>query len=342
VGRYVRNTWYPVAWSRDIGRTLARRTVIEEDVVLYRTEGGNVAALEDACPHKLAPLSIGRLEGDQVECGYHGLTFDASGRCTRVPGMAHAPANIQVRSYPVAESMGMVWIWMGEPGRAASTKVFDLPQYHDPAFSLVEGDALPVRANYLNLADNLCDPSHVGYVHRSTLSNSHHETVPVMSERHPDKVVTWRWVLDSPLIPVFQGLKDFGGNVDRWHYYHYYAPSIAVIDFGSARTGTGAPEGNRDDCIQMYACHFITPVDERTCVQHWLCLKNIPSTPEIDARLLAGLRTAFDEDKAVLEAIQRNEDRARERRPVKLAIDVSSVKMRRMVDEMIEAEHAVP
>ena len=98
MGRYVRNTWYPVAWSRDIGRTLARRTVIEEDVVLYRTEGGNVAALEDACPHKLAPLSIGRLEGDQVECGYHGLTFDASGRCTRVPGMAHA----------VAESMGMV------------------------------------------------------------------------------------------------------------------------------------------------------------------------------------------------------------------------------------------
>jgi vanillate O-demethylase monooxygenase subunit len=328
------NAWYPLAWSRDVGREIVARRVLEEDLAVYRTEDGSVAALEDACPHRLAPLSIGRLRGDAIECGYHGLTFDCGGRCVHAPGMERIPERFKVRSYPTAESMGMVWVWMGDPERADRSQVFHLPQYDDPAYSVVEGDALVVQANYLSLADNLCDPTHVVYVHPSTLASAGREETRVQHERQGHKVVTWRWVIDGPLIPVFEGLKDFGGNVDRWHYYHYHAPSIAVIDFGSARTGTGAPEGHRDDCIQMYACHFITPIDQRSCVQHWLCLKNSPADPVIDERLRANLRLAFSEDKRMLEAIQRNEDKPREWHRIQLGLDASSIKMRRIVQEM--------
>jgi phenylpropionate dioxygenase-like ring-hydroxylating dioxygenase large terminal subunit len=336
--QFVRNTWYPLAWSRDVARSLSKRRVIGEDIVAYRTEGGAVIALEDACPHKLAPLSIGRLIGDDVECGYHGLKFDCTGRCIRAPGQTRIPPALRARSFPVEEKMGLVWVWMGDPELADRSRVFDLPQYHEAGYSHVEGDALLVEANYLSLADNLCDPSHVAYVHRTTLANASHEDILPSYEVLPDKVVTWRWVIDSPLIPIFQGLKDFGGNVDRWHYYHYYPPGIAVIDFGSSKTGTGAPEGNRDDCIQMYACHFITPVDERTCIDHWLCVRNSPSDPAIDEQLKANLRLAFAEDKGILEAIQRNEERPRAWKPIKLALDASSVRMRHMVDEQLAAE----
>lgn len=335
---YVYNTWYPLAWSRDIGRELSTRRVLEEDVVMFRAEDGSVAVLEDACPHRLAPLSLGILRGDAVECGYHGLTFDTSGQCVNAPGLARPPSTCKVRSYPAAESMGLVWVWMGNPELADRSQVFHLPQYDDPAFSVVEGDALPVATNYLNLADNLCDPTHVVFVHKTTLASAGREETRVQHERQGNKVVTWRWVIDGPLIPMFEGLKDFGGNVDRWHYYHYHAPSVAVIDFGSAKTGTGAPEGRRDDCIQMYACHFITPVDQRSCVQHWLCLKNSPADPEVDERLKAGLRLAFNEDKRVLEGIQRNEDKPREWRRIPLGIDGSSIKMRRLVEEMAAAD----
>jgi len=332
---YAYNAWYPLAWSRDIGRQLSTRRVLEEDLVVFRTGDGQVAALEDVCPHRLAPLSLGTLQGDAVQCGYHGLTFDCSGRCVAAPGMARAPGGAQVRSYPTAQSMGMVWVWMGDPALADPAQVFRLPEYDDPGFSVVEGDALPVRANYLSLADNLCDPTHVVYVHKTTLASAGREETRVMHERQGNRVVTWRWVIDGPLIPVFEGLKDFGGaNVDRWHYYHYHAPCIAVIDFGSAKTGTGAPEGNRDDCIQMYACHFITPIDQHSCMQHWLCLKNSPADPQVDERLRANLRLAFNEDKQVLEAIQRNEDKPREWKRVNLALDASSIKMRRIVEEM--------
>jgi phenylpropionate dioxygenase-like ring-hydroxylating dioxygenase large terminal subunit len=335
---YARNAWYPIAWSHEIGRDLATRRVLEEDLVVYRTLDGQVSALEDACPHRLAPLSLGRLRGDTVECGYHGLTFDCSGKCVHAPGMQHPPASAYVRSFPVAESMGMVWVWMGKPENADHNAVFHLPQYDDLAYSVVVGDALPVQANYLSLADNLCDPTHVAFVHQSTLASSGGQETRVEHERQGNRVLTWRWVIDAPLIPVFEGLKDFGGNVDRWHYYHYHAPSVAVIDFGSAKTGTGAPEGNREGCVQMYACHFITPVDQRTCVQHWLCLKNSPADTEVDERLKTGLRFAFNEDKRVLEAIQRNEDKPRTWNRTALGLDASSIKMRRIVEEMAAAD----
>lgn len=252
--------------------------------------------------------------------------------------MPRVPESFRVRSYPTAESMGMVWVWMGDAEKADRSQVFSLPQYDDPAYSVVEGDALLVQANYLSLADNLCDPTHVVYVHQTTLASAGREETRVQHERQGNKVVTWRWVIDGPLMPIFEGLKDFGGNVDRWHYYHYHAPSIAVIDFGSAPTGTGAPEGNRDDCIQMYACHFITPIDQRSCVQHWLCLKNSPADPVIDERLRSNLRMAFNEDKRVLEAIQRNEDKPRQWHRINLALDGSSIKMRRIVEEMASGE----
>lgn len=337
---YVLNTWYPLTWSRDIGRALVSRRILEREVVLYRSEDGRVIALDDACPHRLLPLSMGKLKGDAIECGYHGMTFDCSGKCVRIPGQPHIPASAEVRAYPTHENMGLVWIWLGEPALADPSQIFDLPQYHDPGWSAVEGDALEIGANYLSLADNLCDPAHVSFVHLSTLGNAASEEVPVQHEMHDRKLLTWRWILDAPAIPLFQKFGNFSGNVDRWHYYHYYAPSVAVIDFGSAAAGTGAPEGRRDDCIQIYACHFITPVDQHSCIDHWLHVKNFHADEATNAALSREFRMAFSEDKAILEAIQRNEQRLAGRRTIKLALDASPARMRRMVAGMAESEQA--
>jgi phenylpropionate dioxygenase-like ring-hydroxylating dioxygenase large terminal subunit len=338
---YVRNAWYPAAWSRDISRALTSRRILEQPVVLYRTGAGSVAALEDVCPHRLTPLSMGRLKGDMIECGYHGMTFDYHGQCVRIPGQANIPRNATVRAYPVTERMGLAWIWMGDPALADPSLVYDLPQYRDPHWSAVEGDALRIECHYLSLVDNLCDPAHVSFVHLSTLGNAEGEDIPVESKKLDDsRLVSWRWIINSPAIPLFQKFGTFTGNVDRWHYYHYTAPSIAMIDFGSALTGTGAPEGARDNCIQIYACHFITPVDTDTCIDHWLFVKNFATDEATSKAMVEQFRIAFDEDKTILEAIHRNEKAMRGRRPIRLAIDASPIRMRRMVETMIEAERA--
>ena len=119
---YVRNAWYPATWSRDIARELTARRILGQDVVLYRTGAGAVAALEDVCPHRLTPLSMGRLRGDSIECGYHGMTFDCRGECVRIPGQEIIPRNAKVRSYPVVENMGLAWIWMGDPALAKASR----------------------------------------------------------------------------------------------------------------------------------------------------------------------------------------------------------------------------
>ncbi|MCQ9616114.1 aromatic ring-hydroxylating dioxygenase subunit alpha [Paenalcaligenes niemegkensis] len=338
---YVTNTWYPLTWSRDIGRELSAHRIIEKDVVLFRSTEGTVIAMEDACPHRLLPLSMGKLKGDHVECGYHGVTFDCAGSCVRVPGQDMVPANARVQTYPTHENMGLVWIWMGDPELADPATVFDLEQYHDPSWTSVEGDALHIRANYLSLADNLCDPAHVSFVHQTTLGNAAGEDVPVQYAQEEGKMLTWRWVNDAPPIPLFAKFGNFKGNVDRWHYYHYYAPSIAIIDFGSADTGTGAPEGNRDDCIQIFACHFMTPVDQENSIDHWLHVKNFKADEETNLALSASFREAFAEDKAILEAIEINENKYRGRKKIKIAIDAAPRRMRKMVEQMSAEESLV-
>jgi vanillate O-demethylase monooxygenase subunit len=341
MANFVRNAWYPAAWSRDIGRSLTSREILGDPVVLYRKQDGTVAALENVCPHRLAPLSMGKLKGDNLECGYHGMTFDCAGQCVRIPGQPIVPRTARVRAYPIAERLGLAWIWMGDADKADIAKLYDLAQYHDPAWSAVEGDALPIDCNYLSLADNLCDPAHVSFVHLSTLGSAASEDIPVEHKRTDDGVLTWRWIPDAPAIPLFQKFGNFAGHVDRWHYYHYHAPSIAVIDFGSAPVGAGAMEGRRDNCIQFFACHFITPVNESSCIDHWLYVKNFKSDEPTTKAMSDQFRVAFNEDKEILEAIQKNEDRPGARRPMRIKIDASPVQMRRIIDHMIEQETAV-
>ena len=91
--------------------------------MLFRNASGQVGALEDCCCHRAAPLSRGELSGDYLACGYHGLKFDINGQCVEVPGQSMIPRGAKVRSYPVREKWGAVWIWMGEPAKADKSKI---------------------------------------------------------------------------------------------------------------------------------------------------------------------------------------------------------------------------
>ena len=81
------------------------------------------------------------------------------------------PPNARVKSYPVAERLGLIWIWMGDPAKADTAQIYNLSEYHQPEWGVAYGDALHVKADYLLLCDNLCDPTHVEYVHPTTLGS---------------------------------------------------------------------------------------------------------------------------------------------------------------------------
>lgn len=123
---FLRNYWYVCAWHEELGRDILARTLCGEQAILFRQEDGTPVALEDRCCHRYVPLSQGKLIGGVVQCGYHGLEFDHTGACVRVPGQSKVPPGARVRSYPVVEKFCFVWIWMGNPAEADEAAIPDM------------------------------------------------------------------------------------------------------------------------------------------------------------------------------------------------------------------------
>lgn len=117
---YPLNAWYVAAWDHEVtARGILARRVCDRPLALYRTADGRVAALADACWHRLAPLSKGKLVGDEeIQCPYHGLRYNAAGRCTHMPAQKTINPSATVPSYPAVERYRYVWVWLGDPDLA--------------------------------------------------------------------------------------------------------------------------------------------------------------------------------------------------------------------------------
>ena len=100
---FLKNHWYVAAWSEDVGRTPLRRVLLGESVCSFRKNDGSPIALADRCPHRKLPLSEGKLIGDVLQCGSHGLEFAHGGVCSHVSGQSTIPSWARVKSFPIVE-----------------------------------------------------------------------------------------------------------------------------------------------------------------------------------------------------------------------------------------------
>jgi len=208
------NAWYAAAWDVDIKRALFPRTICGKHVVIYRQGNGQVTALEDACWHRLVPLSKGRLEGDSVVCGYHGLKYNSSGRCTFMPSQETINPSACVRAYPVVERHRFVWLWMGDPAMADPALVPDMHWNDDPAWA-GDGKTIHVKCDYRLVVDNLMDLTHETFVHGGSIGNEAVAEAP-FDVAHGDKTVTvTRWMRGIEAPPFWTEQLQKPGLVDR-------------------------------------------------------------------------------------------------------------------------------
>lgn len=337
---YLRNTWYVAAWDSEVTRDPRQIMVLGEKIVVYRTQSGDPVALLDACPHRKLPLSKGRLKGDQIECGYHGLTFDCSGACVRVPGQNRIPDAAHIHSYPVVSRYGLVWIWMGDPDGADPDKIFKVEHFDDPDWGINRGDAMPFECNYLYITDNLLDPSHVAWVHQSSFGNAACEEEALKVEGTDTGVVVSRWMYDVDVAPFYQKLVPFEGKCDRQQHYEVRYPSLAYIKaiFTPAGTGGNASDLPEGQFFQMDSYNFMTPVDERTTRYYWFQIRNVhPDNQEISDYMSASVEFAFNEDREVLLEVQKGMDE-KTTRNIDIAIDAGPLLFRRRLQKLIDAE----
>ena len=337
---FLRNCWYVAAMDSEVAENgLTPVTVLSENIVLYRKRNGVAAALEDACPHRKLPLSMGRVKDDTIECGYHGLTFDCNGTCTRVPGAERVPHVARVRSYPLEERYGLLWVWMGDAERADPALIFQVEHWGDPAWGINRGESMVLDCNYLYMTDNLLDPSHVAWVHQSSFGNTAAEEAPLETTVGPDGVTVWRWMIDVEPAPFYAPFLQFAGRCDRKQHYEVRYPSNAIIKaiFVPANAG-GEGKPYHDDVFLMDSYNFMTPVDENRTKYYWFQMRNFaPNDPVISAQFAKSVRGAFEEDRVVLNAVHKG--MANKRTPnLDLKIDVGPLRFRRRLDQLIAAE----
>jgi vanillate O-demethylase monooxygenase subunit len=338
---FIRDCWYAVAHSDEVGEALLARTVLGEDIVLYRASSGQPVALTDRCPHRLLPLSKGRRCGDRVQCGYHGLTFDAGGACVHVPGQERIPPAARVRSWPLTERYGLVFLWAGNAASANAGLLPALPKWDTPGWGLSRGPRTHFASNYLAVLENLLDPAHTTFVHTRTIGGASAAEVVPHTEERGDEIIAWRWVENAEPVPLMARFGRFAGNVDRWQYYHLTPPAFSMVDFGAVDAGAARDEAGRDAGFRIFSSAFLTPETATTTHYFWFQLRNfLPDDAAVSAELVRLYAATFDEDREILELIQRIESETGETSQVNIASDAGGTRMRRAVARRLQAQAA--
>lgn len=333
------NAWYAVAWSHEVGnRAPLARTLCNKRLVLWRTSDRRITALDDACWHRLLPLSMGWLEGDELVCRYHGLRFDGTGQCTRMPSREKALSSARVRSYPTEEKYRFVWVWPGDPALADPALIPDL-HWNDDAEWDGDGQTMFAKCDYRLFVDNLMDLTHESFVHATSIGNPHVAETPMETTRDGRTVTSTRWMFDIDAPPFWRTQLGKPGNVDRWQIIRFEAPCTIVLDVGVALAGTGAPDGDRSQGVNGRVLNTITPETDTTCMYFWSLVRNYRLG---DQSLTTQLREAnaniFVEDQEVIEAQQRTIDERPEMALRNLDIDAGSTWARKIIEDMISSE----
>jgi phenylpropionate dioxygenase-like ring-hydroxylating dioxygenase large terminal subunit len=327
---FPKNAWYVAAAAHALGRAILKRTIAEEQLILYRTEAGSPVAMLDICPHRHAPLSLGRLVGDNIECGYHGITFDCSGKCIRIPGESKILERFAATTFPAIERWGFIWIWLGEKNPDDAVLPQPFKWQTEPGWCPMDG-YVHVNGNYQLLVDNLLDLSHEAFAHRNTIGNDAVADTPAVTTVKDGTIEVFRFMKNCSPPKLFVKVAGFDSNIDRYQKITYYPPCFVAIEVWAAPTGT------EDKRLKWWVLNALTPETARSTHYFW----GVPRGFKQDDRALtealkAGVYRTFDEDKAIIEQQQVILDRVPlEKRSVFTPADQAPTRARQMVAEML-------
>ena len=337
---FLKNAWYVAGWSKEYGQKLVAQRLLNEWVVLYRKQDGTPVALEDACPHRKLPLSKGTLKDDAIECGYHGLTFDGSGKCIAAPTQPEQiPEKARVRSYPVVDRYRLLWIWMGAPELADPNDIVHIENFDNPDWGCTEGGTMEMECNYLWICDNLLDPSHVAWVHVSSFAGAGTDDGQLDLHRTESGVTVSRWIYGQLPSPYYSGLVKFQGACDRLQHYELRIPSIAINKSVYTPVGTGGPDKPLVDKTYINVSYnFMTPVDDGLTRYFWFQHRNTdPNDESVSKFMNDGARMAFEEDRAVLTEVHKGMC-DRQTPNIDLRLDAGAKLFRKQLQQKIDAE----
>jgi phenylpropionate dioxygenase-like ring-hydroxylating dioxygenase large terminal subunit len=333
----LRNQWYCAALAAEIAHVPLPRIFLNEPVVMYRTIDGTAVALEDRCCHRRAPLSRGQIEGNNLRCGYHGLLYEPGGRVIWAPGQDKLPAGAHVRSYPLCEKHGWVWIWMGDPALGDPNTVPAFHWYDAPGWAGC-GACLDVKANYMLLVDNLLDLSHLAFLHIKTIGAADDTNPNLTWERGPNLL---RGVRIARNLSPSQRQIAQGDTLrtDSSKVMTFTPPANVVIEISAVETGKTEDDPTNRVNRKLVVLDSMTPETETSCHYFWGNCRNYAIDDQaVTEAVLKSTGVAFDEDKFMLEAEQRIIDLNPAAPQIDLVGDAGGLQARRMVERLLAEE----
>ena len=339
---FPKNTWYVACTPQDIDDKPLGRKICGERIVFYRAQEGRVAALEDFCPHRGAPLSLGFVSEGKLVCGYHGLEMGCEGKTIAMPGQ-RVRGFPQIRSYPVIERYGFIWVWPGDAAQADPAKIPHHDWYDNPEWAY-GGGMYHVNCDYRLMIDNLMDLTHETYVHSSSIGQKEIDEVPCKTTVEGDSVVTSRF-MENITAPPFWQLALRGNNladdvpVDRWQICRFSPPSHVMIEVGVAHAGMGGYDAPAEHKAYSIVVDFITPETETSIWYFWgMARKFNPKDQALTASIRDGQGKIFSEDLEMLQRQQQNLLDYPGRALLKLNIDAGGVQSRKILDRIMAEE----
>lgn len=335
---FLKNAWYPATWTEKLVDDIQAIQILDDPIVLFRNGSGAISALYDACPHRFAPLSLGKWKDGVLACGYHGLEFDGSGTCIRNPhGKGMIPKALGVRSYPVAERYGMIWIWAGDADKADEKLLPSLPILEDEEFSWVLGE-LDVSAHYELVIDNLLDLTHVEFMHPFLASEGGSARTSYAAEQNGNIVSALYETRDEEITGLFQLLWE--GKQSTAHIranMRWQPPTYLDLE-----TSMGVEEAVAENDPRVPVLHLLTPIGEEGTRYFWAAGRNrAHDNEEISKMLHFGTQNAFEnEDEPMINAVRSrmHSNDLFAHKPALLPTDEAAVRARRILAKLIEDE----
>ena len=325
--------WYAVAMSVDVDRDLLGVRALGLPVVLFRTDDGRAVALEDRCAHRAFPLSAGTLVGDEVRCGLCGFVYDADGQCVSVPTQPRVPFGAKVASYPVQERDGIVWAWLGEPGRARLHRVPELPWLDDESWAGVGGEA-DVEAGFLLLHENFADVTQVPFVAPEIAPEVLSSEPPPLAVVVTETTVSLNREFPAAPLPSWQAAL-LGRAADEPHVTVQEAAFVspaAWVDHWDAQAPDGA-------WARLRFTQLVTPLDGRRSRLLWRVSRDFAvDDASATARLTGLFGDYYTRVLAAMETAQRVLDLDGPGPEVNVAADVAALKVREIVLAMLATE----
>jgi phenylpropionate dioxygenase-like ring-hydroxylating dioxygenase large terminal subunit len=333
---HVQNGWYLAAWADEVGRLPLQRWIAGHPVCLYRLVDGTSVALEDRCPHRRFPLSRGHLDGDVLECSYHGYRLGPDGVCVGVAEQTDRPRT-RARRYPLVERHGGVWLWPGDAARADPDLLPDMAWMSDPRWAVMRG-VVPVKARHLLLVEHLLDLSHETFLHSRSIGGAAVADTPIEVSTCGDTVSFRRRMVGIEAPPFYRRSMGLTGPVDRWQDGDFHPPGIFVLHIRLAPTGAPEPEGYR-----MKVFYGLTPSVEGVSLDFYALARDyLVDDDELTAFQHEQQRGVMQEDVEALEAqelMYATDDRVVTESCIRS--DLAALRARRVLERMLAAERSL-